>query len=256
MAPPKSFQAGNDVAEAQVAPSTKDHANQQSVPEGMLPCTLDEHPLDTNCGLVNEPGDMQAADLTAGFEAQSWSSGGSTQASSSGVGDEADNEEGAASAAKLQKVTRKYLLATVLERMVDKAEKLVGLDDSTGPSTSATPTAPTLAPTLAPAPTPGPVHEGPKDRTYAQFFSKIMEGVANLGPESEPLSQMLWILANLVRDAYSILKTLTTVMVEDARRCRDEEGRDALGGPRSATADSKGNGKEETDEATRVSEAP
>lgn len=254
MAPPKTSQTGNDVAETQVVPSTEDHANQQSVLEGMLPFTLDKHPFDTNYGLVNEPGDMQAGDIAAGFEARSWSSGGSTQASSSEVGDEADNEGGAASATKLQKVTCKHLLATVLARMVDQAEKLVGLDDGTGPSTSATPTAATpTAPT--PAPTPAPAHEGPKDRIYAQFFSKIMEGVANLGPESEPLSQMLWILANLVRDAYSILKTLTAVMVEDARRCRDEEGRDALGGPRSAAADSKGKAKEETDAATGASEA-
>ena len=37
MAPPKTSRTGNDVAEAQVVPSTEDHANQQSALEGMLP---------------------------------------------------------------------------------------------------------------------------------------------------------------------------------------------------------------------------
>lgn len=286
MAPLKTSPTGDDVVETQVALSSADGAGKQSASKGMFPFTLDRLSLDINHGLVNEPDQisqvaarldlsalvtatnldgggafnpMHAAGVAYDSKAQSGSSGVSTQVSSSRASGHPDNEGGVVSAAKLRKIARKHFLAGALVRIVDQAEKLVGLDDgaSPGPSTSVTAAgAATPAPAPAPAPSPSSAHEGLKDRTYSQFSSKILEGVAKLGPESQALSQMIWILANLVRDAYTILKTLTTVMVEDARQCRDEQGRDTAGGPRSAAADNKGKGKEKTDEATEAGEAP
>lgn len=214
-----------------------------------------------NTGREAASSSSPAANTANGTKAGSKSPGPGVRAGSSVVGDKADDKKaGEGEGAWPSEFTfggqpvalrseRGQILSDSVEALVDQTQMFMQMSDASAaadPGASSSRNNSNTGPSTNTSNEAGPAPAANKDKILGKFEDEVQELLAHLEPDYALIAYTVKLLATFIKHAYDIVKSLTTMMVDDARGCQGQQGRDAEGGPSDGTTDKKGKSKETT----------